>query len=53
MLQAGRYTNLEENPFFPENLPPSVEPHYPFSQVIRQKLFHDLPLYIIGEKSIS
>ncbi|KAG5147630.1 hypothetical protein AAZX31_06G058700 [Glycine max] len=32
--KAGRYTNLEENPFFPENLPPSVEPHYPFSQFL-------------------
>ncbi|TKY74798.1 Chorismate mutase 2 [Spatholobus suberectus] len=29
--KAGRYINPEENPFFPENLPPSVVPHYPFS----------------------
>jgi len=34
MLQAGRYINPEENPFFPENLRSSVVPHYPFPQVI-------------------
>ncbi|KAL2346654.1 hypothetical protein Fmac_000654 [Flemingia macrophylla] len=32
--KAGRYTNPEENPFFPENLPPSVVPHYPFSEFL-------------------
>ncbi|RDX68475.1 Chorismate mutase 2, partial [Mucuna pruriens] len=32
--KAGRYTNPEENPFSPENLPPSVVPHYPFSQFL-------------------
>ncbi|KAL3023288.1 hypothetical protein AAZX31_04G059500 [Glycine max] len=32
--KAGRYINPEENPFFPENLPPSVVPRYPFSQFL-------------------
>ncbi|KOM48792.1 hypothetical protein LR48_Vigan07g249600 [Vigna angularis] len=32
--KAGRYTNPEENPFFPENLPPSSVPSYPFSQFL-------------------
>ncbi|KAK7351347.1 hypothetical protein VNO77_10726 [Canavalia gladiata] len=32
--KAGRYVNPEENPFFPENLPASVVPHYPFPQFL-------------------
>ncbi|KAL2317979.1 hypothetical protein Fmac_031855 [Flemingia macrophylla] len=32
--QAGRYKNPEENPFFPENLPPSVVPSYPFTEIL-------------------
>ncbi|KAK7283129.1 hypothetical protein RIF29_12435 [Crotalaria pallida] len=32
--EAGRYNNPEENPFFPENLPPSIVPHYNFSQFL-------------------
>ncbi|XP_061365277.1 chorismate mutase 2-like [Gastrolobium bilobum] len=32
--KAGRYINPEENPFFPENLPRSVVPHYNFSQFL-------------------
>lgn len=34
ILQAGRYKSPEENPFFPEYLPQSVVPDYPFSKVI-------------------
>ncbi|KAJ1381465.1 Chorismate mutase, AroQ class, eukaryotic type [Sesbania bispinosa] len=32
--KAGRYKNPEENPFFPENLPPSIVPSYPFTQIL-------------------
>ncbi|OIW09296.1 hypothetical protein TanjilG_01267 [Lupinus angustifolius] len=32
--KAGRYKNLEENPFFPENLPPSLVTSYPFTQFL-------------------
>nr|KYP44234.1 hypothetical protein KK1_034299 [Cajanus cajan] len=32
--KAGRYINPEENAFFPENLPPLVVLHYPFSQFL-------------------
>ncbi|CAJ1972397.1 unnamed protein product [Sphenostylis stenocarpa] len=32
--KAGRYKNPEENPFFPENLPPSSVPSYPFPQFL-------------------
>ncbi|XP_058727883.1 chorismate mutase 1, chloroplastic-like [Vicia villosa] len=32
--KAGRYENPEENPFFPENLWPSLVPSYPFTKVI-------------------
>ncbi|XP_061354339.1 chorismate mutase 2-like isoform X2 [Gastrolobium bilobum] len=32
--KAGRYENPEENPFFPENLPPSIVPAYPFTQIL-------------------
>ncbi|KAF7817304.1 chorismate mutase 2 isoform X1 [Senna tora] len=32
--KAGRYQSPEENPFFPENLPPSLMPHYPFSKIL-------------------
>ncbi|TKY58048.1 Chorismate mutase 2 [Spatholobus suberectus] len=32
--KAGRYKNPEENPFFPENLPPSMVPSYPFTQIL-------------------
>lgn len=31
---AGRYGNPEENPFFPEHLPRSLVPPYPFPQVL-------------------
>ncbi|XP_052732790.1 chorismate mutase 2 [Vigna angularis] len=33
--KAGRYINPEENPFFPENLPPSAAPDYPFSEFLQ------------------
>ncbi|XP_027356909.1 chorismate mutase 2-like [Abrus precatorius] len=33
--KAGRYINPEENPFFPDNLPPSMVPHYNFSQFLQ------------------
>jgi hypothetical protein len=33
ILQAGRYENPEENPFFPENLVSSLVPSYPFTKV--------------------
>ncbi|KAJ6354748.1 hypothetical protein OIU77_005366 [Salix suchowensis] len=32
--KAGRYVNPEENPFFPDNLPPSMIPNYNYSQVL-------------------
>ncbi|RDX85189.1 Chorismate mutase 2 [Mucuna pruriens] len=32
--KAGRYKNPEENPFFPEYLPPSMVPSYPFTQIL-------------------
>ncbi|KAK7260976.1 hypothetical protein RIF29_27279 [Crotalaria pallida] len=32
--KAGRYQNPEENPFFPENLPPSLVTSYPFPQFL-------------------
>ncbi|KAK7320644.1 hypothetical protein VNO77_30305 [Canavalia gladiata] len=32
--QAGRYQSPEENPFFPENLPPPIVPSYPFTQIL-------------------
>lgn len=32
--KAGRYVNPEENPFFPDNLPPSLVPNYNYSQVL-------------------
>ncbi|XP_054798301.1 chorismate mutase 2 isoform X1 [Prosopis cineraria] len=32
--KAGRYKNPEENPFFPEDLPSSVAPNYPFPQIL-------------------
>ena len=33
MLQAGRYENPEENPFFPDDLPPSMVPTHDYKQV--------------------
>ncbi|KAI4316401.1 hypothetical protein L6164_024384 [Bauhinia variegata] len=35
--KAGRYKSPEENPFFPENLPPSEVPYYPFSKILHPK----------------
>lgn len=35
--QAGRYKNPEENPFFPEHLPPSIVPSYPFTQILHPR----------------
>ncbi|KAI4337245.1 hypothetical protein L6164_015686 [Bauhinia variegata] len=32
--KAGRYKSPEENPFFPENLLPSMVPYYPFSKML-------------------
>ncbi|XP_028799165.1 chorismate mutase 2-like isoform X2 [Neltuma alba] len=32
--KAGRYKSPEENPFFPEYLPQSVVPDYPFSKIL-------------------
>lgn len=32
--KAGRYVNPEENPFFPDNLPPSMIPNHNYSQVL-------------------
>ncbi|KAJ6862147.1 hypothetical protein NC652_039096 [Populus alba x Populus x berolinensis] len=32
--KAGRYVNPEENPFFPDNLPPSLVPNSNYSQVL-------------------
>ncbi|XP_058728645.1 chorismate mutase 2-like isoform X2 [Vicia villosa] len=32
--KAGRYENPEENPFFPENLWPSLVPSYPFTKFL-------------------
>ncbi|CAL0333069.1 unnamed protein product [Lupinus luteus] len=32
--KAGRYKNPEQNPFFPENLPPSLVTSYPFTQFL-------------------
>ncbi|KAK4274494.1 hypothetical protein QN277_017703 [Acacia crassicarpa] len=32
--KAGRYKSPEENPFFPEYLPKSVVPDYPFSKIL-------------------
>ncbi|KAI9106645.1 hypothetical protein K1719_022173 [Acacia pycnantha] len=32
--KAGRYKNPEENPFFPEYLPSSAAPNYPFPQIL-------------------
>ncbi|CAK7353930.1 unnamed protein product [Dovyalis caffra] len=32
--KAGRYVNPEENPFFPDNLPPSLVPKHNYSQVL-------------------
>ncbi|QCD99226.1 chorismate mutase [Vigna unguiculata] len=45
--KAGRYTNPKEHPFFPENLPPSNVPSYPFSQFL-----HPGPASININKSI-
>ncbi|KAL4307683.1 hypothetical protein HN51_042068 [Arachis hypogaea] len=35
--KVGRYNNPEENPFFPENLPPSLVPSYSFTQFLHPK----------------
>ncbi|MED6206565.1 Chorismate mutase 2, variant 2 [Stylosanthes scabra] len=35
--KVGRYNNPEENPFFPENLPPSLVPPYPFTEFLHPK----------------
>ncbi|KAJ4826468.1 Chorismate mutase 2 [Turnera subulata] len=32
--KAGRYENPEENPFFPDNLPPSLVPHRNYTQFL-------------------
>ncbi|XP_054819863.1 chorismate mutase 2-like isoform X2 [Prosopis cineraria] len=32
--KAGRFKSPEENPFFPENLSPSLVPDYPFSKIL-------------------
>lgn len=34
MLQAGRFTNPEEHPFFPDDLQPSLVPPYNYTQVM-------------------
>ncbi|KAL4282824.1 hypothetical protein GQ457_16G000450 [Hibiscus cannabinus] len=31
---AGRYENPEEHPFFPDNLPPSLVPHFKYPEVL-------------------
>ncbi|KAE8732824.1 Chorismate mutase 1 [Hibiscus syriacus] len=31
---AGRFENPEEHPFFPDNLPPSLVPHYKYPEVL-------------------
>ena len=43
VLQAGRYENPEEHPFFPDNLPPSLVPRHKYPKVIYSpKLVHVL-----------
>ncbi|XP_039050946.1 chorismate mutase 2-like isoform X3 [Hibiscus syriacus] len=32
--KVGRFENPEEHPFFPDNLPPSLVPHYKFPEVL-------------------
>ncbi|XP_022636613.1 chorismate mutase 2 isoform X1 [Vigna radiata var. radiata] len=34
-FEAHRYDNPEENPFFPENLPPFSAPEYPFTEFLQ------------------
>ncbi|XP_014498638.1 chorismate mutase 2 isoform X2 [Vigna radiata var. radiata] len=34
-FKARRYDNPEENPFFPENLPPFAAPEYPFPEFLQ------------------
>lgn len=49
VLQAGRYKNPEENPFFPEYLPSSAAPNYPFPQVISMILSFFLPPFYLEQ----
>ncbi|KAE8664297.1 Chorismate mutase 2 [Hibiscus syriacus] len=37
---AGRYENPEEHPFFPDNLPPSLVPHYKYPEALSRRVHY-------------